>query len=73
MLNPVPHKIYQTQASVAKFTLERARYWAPSVAGWGVFAGLTVMLLVSDVPLVRKDIMSKIPHFGKFWAVEESE
>ncbi|PVU93482.1 hypothetical protein BB559_003265 [Furculomyces boomerangus] len=66
-----PHKIYKPQFSVAGMTAERARFWVRSSAGWAGFAAVTVMLLVSQVPLVKKDILSKTPVIGDYWKVEE--
>ncbi|KAI8355520.1 ubiquinol-cytochrome-c reductase complex subunit-domain-containing protein [Blakeslea trispora] len=44
---------------------------APNLATWGVAAGSAVLLLGSDVPLLKKDILSKIPVVGSYWAVPE--
>ncbi|CEG76005.1 hypothetical protein RMATCC62417_10966 [Rhizopus microsporus] len=44
---------------------------APSLATWGAAAGSAVLLFGSDVPLVKKDLLSKIPIAGKYWAVPE--
>ncbi|ORX57503.1 hypothetical protein DM01DRAFT_1372531 [Hesseltinella vesiculosa] len=43
----------------------------PSLATWGVAAGTAVSLIGSDVPLVKKDILSKLPVIGSYWAVDE--
>ncbi|KAG2199184.1 hypothetical protein INT46_011631 [Mucor plumbeus] len=42
---------------------------APNLATWGVGAGSAVLLLGSDVPLLKKDILSKIPVVGSYWAL----
>jgi hypothetical protein len=44
---------------------------APSLAIWGAAAGSAVALLGSDVPLVKKDILSNIPIVGGYWAIEQ--
>ncbi|KAI8092244.1 ubiquinol-cytochrome-c reductase complex subunit-domain-containing protein [Gilbertella persicaria] len=44
---------------------------APNLATWGAAAGTAVVLLGSDVPLIKKDILSKIPVVGSYWAVPE--
>ncbi|KAG1322372.1 hypothetical protein G6F62_010283 [Rhizopus arrhizus] len=44
---------------------------APSLAIWGAAAGSAVLLLGSDVPLVKKDLLSKIPIAGRYWATSE--
>ncbi|KAI9495375.1 ubiquinol-cytochrome-c reductase complex subunit-domain-containing protein [Zychaea mexicana] len=46
---------------------------APSLAVWGAAAGSAVALLGSDVPLVKKDILSRIPIAGAYWAVPEAD
>ncbi|CAO3639832.1 unnamed protein product [Cunninghamella echinulata] len=46
---------------------------APSLALWGAGAGSALALLGSDVPLVKKDILSKVPIVGGYWAVEQPE
>ncbi|KAI8144644.1 ubiquinol-cytochrome-c reductase complex subunit-domain-containing protein [Fennellomyces sp. T-0311] len=43
----------------------------PTLAVWGAAAGAAVGLLGSDVPLVKKDILSRIPIAGAYWAVPE--
>ncbi|KAI8087266.1 ubiquinol-cytochrome-c reductase complex subunit-domain-containing protein [Thamnidium elegans] len=45
---------------------------APNLATWGFAAGSAVLLLGSDIPLLKKDILSKIPVVGGYWAVEEA-
>ncbi|CAO3589052.1 unnamed protein product [Absidia cylindrospora] len=42
----------------------------PTLAVWGAGAGSAVALLGSDVPLVRKDILSNVPFVGSYWAVD---
>lgn len=46
---------------------------APSLATWGVGAGAALCLLGSDVPLMKKDILSKFPVVGSYWAVPVAE
>ncbi|KAI8338593.1 ubiquinol-cytochrome-c reductase complex subunit-domain-containing protein [Chlamydoabsidia padenii] len=55
------------------FTPEKLIRAAPSLAIWGAAAGSAVALLGSDVPLVKKDILSNIPIVGGYWAVEQSD
>ncbi|KAI7901871.1 ubiquinol-cytochrome-c reductase complex subunit-domain-containing protein [Cokeromyces recurvatus] len=45
----------------------------PNLATWGVAAGSAVLLLGSDVPLVKKDLLSKIPIAGSYWAIAEEQ
>ncbi|ORY97830.1 ubiquinol-cytochrome-c reductase complex subunit-domain-containing protein [Syncephalastrum racemosum] len=44
---------------------------APSLALWGAATGSALALLGSDVPLVKKDILSKVPVAGSYFAVPE--
>ncbi|KAF7723776.1 hypothetical protein EC973_001689 [Apophysomyces ossiformis] len=41
----------------------------PSLATWGAAAGVALALFGSDVPLVKQDVLSKIPVAGSYWAV----
>ncbi|OMJ16490.1 hypothetical protein AYI70_g6555 [Smittium culicis] len=68
-----PHIIYKAQPNVYRFTAERARYWAKSGVMWTGFAGVTLLLLASQVPVVKRGIMSKIPGIGEYWKVEEED
>ncbi|KAI8371954.1 ubiquinol-cytochrome-c reductase complex subunit-domain-containing protein [Choanephora cucurbitarum] len=54
-------------------TPEKFARVAPNLATWGVAAGSAVLLLGSDVPLLKKDILSKIPVVGSYWAVPEAD
>ncbi|CDH50985.1 hypothetical protein RO3G_13167 [Lichtheimia corymbifera JMRC:FSU:9682] len=60
-----------TNPHFAFITPEKLVRVAPSLAIWGAAAGSAVMLLGSDVPLVKKDILSRIPVVGSYWAVPE--
>ena len=40
---------------------------APTLATWGAFAGVTVIFLVEPIPIVRRDILSKLPVVGSYW------
>ncbi|KAI8974382.1 cytochrome b-c1 complex subunit 10 [Pilobolus umbonatus] len=54
-------------------TPEKLMKVAPTLATWGAAAGSAVLLFGSDVPLVRADLLSKIPVAGSYWAVEAKE
>jgi hypothetical protein len=43
---------------------------APNAAVWGAAAGAAVLLLGSDIPIIKRDILSKVPVFGGYWAVQ---
>ncbi|GAB5593560.1 hypothetical protein Unana1_08460 [Umbelopsis nana] len=42
---------------------------APSAAVWGAAAGVAVLLLGSDIPIIKRDILSKVPVVGGYWSV----
>ncbi|KAI7872199.1 hypothetical protein BDF14DRAFT_1757798 [Spinellus fusiger] len=46
---------------------------APTLATWGVAAASGFLLLGSDVSLIRKDLLSKVPIAGSYFAVAEPE
>ncbi|KAJ3982691.1 hypothetical protein F5890DRAFT_1555656 [Lentinula detonsa] len=37
------------------------RNWTPSLATWGVGAGAGALLFLSVTPLVRREVLSKVP------------
>ncbi|KAI9487088.1 MAG: ubiquinol-cytochrome-c reductase complex subunit-domain-containing protein [Benjaminiella poitrasii] len=61
-----------TSPRFAFITPEKLIKVAPHLATWGAAAGSAVLLLGSDVPIIKKDILSKIPVVGGYWAVAES-
>ncbi|KAG0170680.1 hypothetical protein DFQ28_005701 [Apophysomyces sp. BC1034] len=62
-----------TNPHFAFLTPEKLIRSAPSLATWGAAAGVAVALFGSDVPLVKQDILSKIPIAGSYWAIPAAE
>ncbi|KAI9319911.1 ubiquinol-cytochrome-c reductase complex subunit-domain-containing protein [Dichotomocladium elegans] len=54
------------------FTIEKLVRAVPTLAVWGAAAGSAAMLFGSNVPLIQKDILSKIPVLGANWPVAEA-
>ncbi|KAI9274642.1 cytochrome b-c1 complex subunit 10 [Phascolomyces articulosus] len=53
------------------FSVEKLIRVAPTLAVWGAGAGTAVALFGSDVPLVKKDILSRVPIAGAYFEVPE--
>ncbi|ORZ19515.1 cytochrome b-c1 complex subunit 10 [Absidia repens] len=51
-------------------TPEKFIHAIPSLAFWGAGTAAALSLFGSDVPLVKKDILSNIPIVGGQWDVE---
>ncbi|KAI7888287.1 ubiquinol-cytochrome-c reductase complex subunit-domain-containing protein [Mucor mucedo] len=62
-----------TNPHISFITAEKLVKVAPNLATWGAAAGSAVLLLGSDIPLIKKDILSKIPVVGSYWAIAEPE
>ncbi|KAG8801633.1 hypothetical protein FRC17_006596 [Serendipita sp. 399] len=62
ILRPVP--FYKR---VGGFTATGIKSWQPSLAIWGVGIGVTVSLLLSNTPIFKNDVLSKIPVVGDEW------
>ncbi|KAI8097712.1 ubiquinol-cytochrome-c reductase complex subunit-domain-containing protein [Halteromyces radiatus] len=69
----MPVKQIITSPHFGLITPEKLIRVAPSLALWGAGAGTALALLGSDIPLVKKDVLSKIPVVGNYWAVAEEE
>ncbi|KAG8863232.1 hypothetical protein FRC20_010847 [Serendipita sp. 405] len=41
--------------------------WRPALALWGVGTGVTLSLLLSNTPIFKNDVLTKIPLFGNIW------
>ncbi|KAH8549116.1 cytochrome b-c1 complex subunit 10 [Umbelopsis sp. PMI_123] len=59
-----------TVPSFGFITPEKLIRVAPSAAVWGAAAGAAVLLLGSDIPIIKRDILSKFPVVGSYWAVD---
>ncbi|OMH83368.1 hypothetical protein AX774_g3128 [Zancudomyces culisetae] len=62
-----PRIKYKPAFAIKGMNAERAGFWMRSSARWGVFAGVTVVFFVSQVPRVKQDVLSKIPVIGSYW------
>lgn len=43
------------------------------MAVWGAATAAALALFGSDVPLARKDVLSKIPVFGRYFPVQQDK
>ncbi|KAI8641436.1 cytochrome b-c1 complex subunit 10 [Parasitella parasitica] len=60
-----PHFNFITPSKFIKTT--------PTLVVWGVASATALLLLGSDVPLVRKDVLSKIPLVKRYFPVEKTK
>ncbi|KAI8973518.1 ubiquinol-cytochrome-c reductase complex subunit-domain-containing protein [Mycotypha africana] len=58
---------------LAFITPEKLWRVAPSLATWGAGTGAAVLLFGSDVPIMKKDVLTKIPVIGNYWALPGDE
>ncbi|KAF8078103.1 cytochrome b-c1 complex subunit 10 [Lyophyllum atratum] len=58
--------VYQPQPP-AKATISAIKPWAPSLAMWGVGAGTAALLLLSVTPLVKRELLVKVPVLGRYY------
>ncbi|KAI9296115.1 UDP-Glycosyltransferase/glycogen phosphorylase [Neoconidiobolus thromboides FSU 785] len=58
---------YSSNVQFKRFTPQIILRWAPSLARWGAVAGIGLLFLGEGIPLVRQDILSKIPIAGGLW------
>ncbi|KZP23619.1 hypothetical protein FIBSPDRAFT_785737 [Athelia psychrophila] len=43
------------------------RPWAPSLALWGVGAGTAALFILSVTPLVKRELLVKVPLIGSYY------
>ncbi|KAI0336413.1 hypothetical protein GY45DRAFT_1365941 [Cubamyces sp. BRFM 1775] len=43
------------------------RAWTPSVALWGAGAGVAALYLLSVTPLVKRELLTKVPVVGDYF------
>ncbi|OCH95498.1 hypothetical protein OBBRIDRAFT_788052 [Obba rivulosa] len=43
------------------------RAWGPSLGLWGVGGGILVLHLLSATPLVKREVLRKVPLIGDYW------
>ncbi|TCD61680.1 hypothetical protein EIP91_008102 [Steccherinum ochraceum] len=46
---------------------EFGRRWGVSLGLWGAAAGVTAVFLLSTTPLVKRELLSKVPVVGDYW------
>ncbi|OZJ06296.1 hypothetical protein BZG36_00680 [Bifiguratus adelaidae] len=68
MANVAPR--IRTSSSFLNITPEMLVRLSPSLAGWGAAAGLGALYFLSGVPIVKRDILSKVPVIGEQFKVE---
>ncbi|CAG8724889.1 4964_t:CDS:2 [Cetraspora pellucida] len=61
----------QVQRHFLRITPERVRLWAPSVVGFGIVTGGTLLFIGERVPRIRRDILQRIPIIGNYWTTGE--
>ncbi|KAG8751233.1 hypothetical protein FRC14_008056 [Serendipita sp. 396] len=61
-LRPVP--FYKR---IGGFSAAGFQSWRPALALWGVGTGVTLSLLLSNTPIFKNDVLTKIPLFGNIW------
>ncbi|KAJ9048408.1 hypothetical protein DSO57_1002824 [Entomophthora muscae] len=59
---------YSRNFQYRRFTPETVLRWSPALARWGLVSGIGVLYFMEGIPLVRQDVLSKIPLFGNFWS-----
>ncbi|KAL1917001.1 uncharacterized protein VTP21DRAFT_5199 [Calcarisporiella thermophila] len=64
----VPH-----QFNFLGVTPEKFIRVTPTLAGWGAALALGAGFFLSDVPVVRRDVLSQIPVLGAYWNDEEKQ
>ncbi|EDR11327.1 uncharacterized protein LACBIDRAFT_316050 [Laccaria bicolor S238N-H82] len=57
---------YQPQSPL-NATLTVSRRWATSLGVWGVGAGTAALLLLSVTPLVKREVLVKVPVLGSYY------
>jgi hypothetical protein len=45
----------------------RFRTYGASIAGWGVAVGIIAIHFLEVTPIMRRDIMQRIPIVGRYW------
>lgn len=47
--------------------LNQAKRWSTSLGLWGFGAGTAALFVLSSTPLVRREVLSKVPGIGWYW------
>ncbi|KAH8804933.1 ubiquinol-cytochrome-c reductase complex subunit-domain-containing protein [Xylogone sp. PMI_703] len=61
---------YTVPLQVEGWTIKDATRLGITLAGFGSAAGVFALFFFSDIPRVRKDILTKIPVVGSYWVKE---
>ncbi|KAF8509548.1 cytochrome b-c1 complex subunit 10, partial [Gautieria morchelliformis] len=61
--NPVPNNY-----RIGRVTPQSLKRWGPSLALWGIGAGLYATYFLSVTPLVKRELLTKIPIVGNYYA-----
>ncbi|KAJ2083535.1 hypothetical protein H4R24_000698 [Coemansia sp. RSA 988] len=61
------------RTNVAGYSAETVRRWFGSSTRWGVFAGITGLFVISQVPIIKQSILQNTPFVGWYWKVEEEK
>ncbi|KAI8053197.1 hypothetical protein BDF22DRAFT_743120 [Syncephalis plumigaleata] len=62
-----------TTFNVAGFSSARTPQWFPALARYGVAAGLGLGFFVTDMPIMRRDVFSRIPVLRDFYPAYSEE
>ncbi|KAL9714995.1 hypothetical protein Ac2012v2_001655 [Leucoagaricus gongylophorus] len=60
------HLTFKTQTPL-NATLTSSRRWFTSLGIWGASASVGVLLLLSVTPLVRREVLAKVPILGSYY------
>ncbi|KAF8163154.1 cytochrome b-c1 complex subunit 10 [Crassisporium funariophilum] len=58
--------IYHTQSPI-NATLTASKRWVTSLGLWGAGAGTAALLLLSVTPLVKREVLVKVPLLGSYY------
>ncbi|KDR81462.1 hypothetical protein GALMADRAFT_113790 [Galerina marginata CBS 339.88] len=60
------HLIIHRQSPLGA-TVNATKRWASSLGFWGVGAGAAALLFLSVTPLVRREVLEKVPVLGPYY------
>ncbi|KAJ3503420.1 hypothetical protein NLJ89_g8443 [Agrocybe chaxingu] len=58
--------VFTPQSTVAA-TVTATKRWVPTLGIWGASAGAGALLLLSVTPLVRRELLEKVPVLGSYY------
>lgn len=50
-----------------KLPITFARRWGTSLGLWGAGAGIMALYVLSATPLVKREVLAKVPVVGAYW------